>query len=240
MSFLHRRIFLTSTIKGVSSDNRRFLRHPISVLSVHVADVSADDHVSCLLPQNSYCACPEEKSWCQKLAGPVDTGLFRVCLNGLGLGFGIRVHVTAGAGVLKLVGTAELAQVEVLAEEVAVALDVDRQLGVVVVLAAELAGTAFSLGTILLTVCVSVLVAVDRVLHAEPLVDVPPVVVAEARLALAAAAVVGARLFSVLPLYDCVVPPGVADVLKAGEPLPLVTVPVVDAGCERRLLHHLV
>ena len=43
----------------------------------------------------------------------------------------------------------------------------------------------------------SVLVAVDRVLHAEPLVDVPPVVVAEARLALATAAVVGARLFSV-------------------------------------------
>jgi len=239
MSFLHRRIFLTSTVKGVS-DNHQFLRHPISVLSVHVADLSADDHVSCLLPQNSYCACPEEKSWCQKLAGPVDTGLFRVCLRLNGRGFGIRVHVTTGAAVLILVGTAEFPQVEVLAEVVRVALDVDLQLGVVIVLAAELASTAFPHGTILLTVFVSVLVAVDRVLHAEPLVDVPPVVVAEARLALPTASVVGARLFSVLPLDDGVVPPGVADVLKAGEPLPLVTVPVVDTGCERRLLHHLV
>lgn len=89
----------------------------------------------------------------------------------------------------------------------------------------------------LLTVRLSVLRAVDHRLHAEALVDVPPVGVAVALLP-GVAVIIGLAGFLLVLLGQLVVVlPGVAEVLEAGVVLALLgAVTVVNAGGERNLL----
>jgi len=102
----------------------------------------------------------------------------------------------------------------------------------------ELLATAvLTVATLSLGAVVSaVLAAVCDVLHAEPAVDLPPVVVPEA-LQLVRAVVV--RLACLLPVFGrdgCVICPWVADVLEAGKSMALdATVTVINARQERRL-----
>lgn len=101
---------------------------------------------------------------------------------------------------------------------------------------AVLTVATLSLGAGCLTVVSAVLAAVCDVLHAEPAVDLPPVVVPEA-LQLVRAVVV--RLACLLPVFGrdgCVICPWVADVLEAGKSMALdATVTVINARQERRL-----
>jgi len=82
----------------------------------------------------------------------------------------------------------------------------------------------------------AILAAVGDVLHAEPAVDLPPIVVSEALQLTSAIVVRLARLLFVFGRDGCVICPWVADVLEAGESMALNSaVTVIDARLERRL-----
>jgi len=102
--------------------------------------------------------------------------------------------------------------------------------------AAVLAVATLPLGAGSLTVVSAVLAAVGDVLHAEPAVDLPPVVVPEALQLVRAIVVRLARLLFVFGRDGCVICPWVADVLEAGKSMALdATVTVINARQERRL-----
>lgn len=144
----------------------------------------------------------------------------------------IGVLVAAlGRGGVALGGAAELAVSEVPAAGMVDARQA-LQLEEVLLLATELTVAAL-LRAVTLTVALAVDVAVALLLHAEPLVDVPPVVVPEADLLAGALLCPGASLLAVLGRYHAVVVPGVADVLKAGISVAqAAAIALVNAGRE--------
>jgi len=158
---------------------------------------------------------------------------FRGCGRGGGCSGGCRVGVLVAAlldvGRVGLVRAAKVSVAHVLA---ALVVDTGKllQLVEVLVVAAVLAVAACTSSAI----WISVLGAVDDRLHAQSLVDVPPVVVPEA-LKIVAALLVGlARVFFVLRRESGVILPGVAEVLEAGVAVAkTVAVAVIDARCER-------
>jgi len=130
---------------------------------------------------------------------------------------GILVTADAGHGLVApvLLGAAEVAVAHVLAALVVPAGE-RGQLVEVLVLAAPLTVTAGAGLAIILTVRFPVLRAVDDRLHAEPLVDVPPVRVSVTG---EVGVTVGVRLAGALPVFSIylrIVLPGVTDVLEAG------------------------
>jgi len=102
--------------------------------------------------------------------------------------------------------------------------------------AAVLTIATLPLGAGSLTVVSAVLAAVGDVLHAEPAVDLPPVVVPEALQLVRAIVVRLARLLFVFGRDGCVICPWVADVLEASISMTLdAAVTVINASHERRL-----
>jgi len=152
-------------------------------------------------------------------------------------GVGVLVTADAGESLVPLVplGAAEVAVSHVLAALVAPA-GQGGQLAEVLSLAAPLAVAAGPGWTIILTVRIAVLRAVHDWLHAEPLVDVPPVWVSVAGQVIVTVRVCLAGALPVLGGNLGVVLPGVADVLEAGPASAVLrAVTVVYAGSEGRL-----